>query len=241
MPYRKPKQITGRKAKTTRRNAKVVRRTRKRYTKTNALRTKWYNPIRQGENVKFVYTDSRFSVTLAAGTSYYAYYVFRGNSGYDPDYTGVGVQPYGWDQLIGSGLYTLFRITASSIKVFFRPESAVRRLHAVVFPFRVANPTVSDISDVRMIPDHKETTYDSEQESTRGARLTHYTTTQHMYHEMTAKDGSLAAFNTNPSSVWFWIVYFYVDEFTNEELDVFFDVRIKYYTKLARTEVPNES
>ncbi len=48
---------------------------------------------------------------IAAGT--YSLQVFRGNSAYDPDYTGVGGQPLGFDEF--SALYQNFRVHSSTI------------------------------------------------------------------------------------------------------------------------------
>ena len=53
-------------------------------------------------------------LTLAPGAAV-ASYVFRGNSLYDPDYTGTGHQPRYFDQL--TPIYGRYKVLASSIKV----------------------------------------------------------------------------------------------------------------------------
>lgn len=61
--------------------------------------------------IKMVYSDYR-SVT-AAGSQ--ANYVYKVNSCFDPDYTGVGGQPDGFDQW--KTLYSQYRVVACDIKV----------------------------------------------------------------------------------------------------------------------------
>lgn len=214
------------------------------YKKVVSLRPKWINPLSQTEYVRFIYADSGFSRTLTAANGYSSYYVFRGNSPYDPDYTGVGVQPYGWDQHAGADLYTNFAAKSSSIKVYFQIEpdyANLRRLHAFIIPLRQVAPLLTDISDVRMIPGAIETTYDGETESTRGAKMKHYMSTRRLFRESSSVDVSMAGtYSANPSTQWFWIVHFYTDQVT-EDLVVNFDVKIKFYTVLTRTSQPDES
>jgi len=50
-------------------------------------------------------------------------YIFRGNSLYDPDYTGVGGQPYGHDQW--STIYASYIVLRSRIRVTCKPDVAV--------------------------------------------------------------------------------------------------------------------
>jgi len=62
-------------------------------------------PVRM--NVRLVYEDL---ITLSPGTPL-ASYVFRGNSLYDPDYTGTGHQPRYYDQL--TPIYGRYKVLAS--------------------------------------------------------------------------------------------------------------------------------
>lgn len=256
MPYGKRKTYTGRRSTSTsyrRRTPRKAYRTSKksryrRYSNTGptrALRTKWTNPVAPKQLVKFGYCDTGFSATLAFGTGYWTTYVFRGNSVYDPDYTGVGCQPYGYDELCNSTGFTNFRVTASSIRIYFRPEStyaSMRRLHAMIIPTAGPAMALSDISDARMMPYHKETTYDGLTETTKGAKLKHYMSSQRFIPDYSSKDRDYTGlYNGNPGIVWYWTVYFYTEEFDDEEVDIYFDVKINYYTSLTRFSVPQES
>lgn len=212
---------------------------------SRSLRAKWLNPLSSKQLVRFAYADSGYSRTLNVAGNYTAYYVFRGNSVFDPDVTGVGVQPYGYDDLCTDSMYTNYRVTSSSISVYFRPESTyanMRRLHAMIIPMVSSTPVLTDISDVRNIPYHKETTYDGVTESTKGAKMKHYHSTKRAVPIYNPNDFDFsAAYTANPLLAWHWIVFFYAEEFDDEEVDIYFDVKIKYYTILTRYGVPNES
>lgn len=49
-------------------------------------------------------------------------YVFRGNSGFDPDFTAAGAQPANWDDY--SALYKQYRVWSSTIRVHIVPGDA---------------------------------------------------------------------------------------------------------------------
>lgn len=219
---------------------------RKAYRKVGVVRPKWTPAISQKQSIKFVYSDSSFSRTLNIAGNYSAYYVFRGNSPYDPDYTGVGVQPYAWDDFVADGKYSNFICPASKIAIFFRPEetyAGIRRLHARVIACRGYNPVMTDISDVRQMPLQRATCYDGITESTNGARLSHYCTTRRVCNIKSNDVSCEGSYNGNVSgsAAWYWLVHFYTDVYDDEEVDIYFDVRIKYYTLLSRNAPPNES
>jgi len=200
----------------------------------------------QSQLALLTYADTGFSRTLQIANGYFQYYVFRGNSPYDPDYTGVGAQPYGFDELCKSTMFTNFNARSSSIRVYFRPEELfanIRRLHCFVFPLRVASITTTDPSDVRMIPNCKETTYDGSCESTRGAKMKHYSSVKRVITETSASENAYSgSYAGNPATSWYWYVLFYTDA-VDDDLDVtvYFDIKIKYYTQFSRGITPDES
>lgn len=248
MPYgrrtRKTRRgVTSRSRRYTKR--KVWRNRRRINRKANTQRAKWLNPIRNSQRLKFTYADTGFSVALTPLNNHFAYYMFRGNSCFDPDRTGVGVQPYGYDNYCNDSMFYKYNAFASSIKVYVRlnsPDSA-RRLHIFVFPWTLDTILTNDVSDIRMIPYHKETVYDSANESTRGAMVKNYQSTRRIYKTQNPRDvGFSPDYNANPTYIWYWIVLFQSDEFTEENFNVYFDVKIKYYTEVSRSNAePNES
>jgi len=64
--------------------------------------------------IKFRFTQS---LSIESTTGVLGYYQYRGNSLFDPDQTGVGTQPYGYDQW--SNLYDCYRVYGSSIAITF--------------------------------------------------------------------------------------------------------------------------
>jgi len=244
MPYGSKRRLSSRKRYTRSSRTRSTRtRTyrRKTYRTTRRFRSRWTNPLSQSKLVRFPYADSNFSVSLTAINNYTALHVFRGNSIFDPDYTGVGVQPYQFDQLCNDTTYTNYRVGGSSCKVYFRPGAEIRRLHVILIPMRIANPLILDVNDIRMTPNHKETTYDSAQESTRGAKLSHYCSLKRLCSEFAAADADTSGYYTgNPSLMFYWCLFFVADGIV-ATTSVYFDVVIKYYTKLSRTAEPDDS
>jgi len=100
---------------------------------------------------------------------------------------------------------------------------------------------MTDISDVRMMPLRRATTYDGETESTKGAFVGNYSSTKRVCNVAsndTDAEGSYAGVGTLQ---WYWLVHFYTDVYDDEEVDIYFDVKISYYTLLSRFDRPDES
>lgn len=73
-----------------------------------------YRPMGMQRRVKMVYNTT---TTLALTSNSYVYHAFSANSLNDPDVTGTGHQPYGYDQM---GLFFgRYCVTYSTIKVIF--------------------------------------------------------------------------------------------------------------------------
>lgn len=69
-------------------------------------------PVKDKTVLKLRYCDTYSSLP---GVLQAAQYIYRGNSCYDPDYTGTGAQPYGWDQWLD--VYQKYRVIGSTIEV----------------------------------------------------------------------------------------------------------------------------
>lgn len=142
-------------------------------------------------------------------------------------------------------MYSNYRVAASSIAVYFRPENdfaSIRRLHVHIILFLDPGPVLTDISDVRMIPNHKATLYDGTTETTRGAKIKHYCSTKRLIPYSSGDSSFASGAGANPTLQWYWLVHFYTDLYDDEDVTIYFDVKIKYYTTLSRaTSVPNES
>lgn len=220
---------------------------RRAYKKIKPFGSKWLYPLSQAGKYKFVYADTGFSARINLGSGFAATYLFRGNGPYDPDFTGVGVQPYGWDQVMGPNQYSTYACPASACRIYFRAGTNtedVRRISAILVPVKTTSYATTDISDLRMAPYHKETMYDNVTETTRGAKLKNYCSTKRLFTDSKVIQGNNVAYNAAPSGAysWYWQIIFTVDG-TNDDLDfyVYFDVKIAYYTMVSRAELPNES
>lgn len=105
------------------------------------------NPIPNSRLVRFRYCPAGISIDPAVGLA--ATYVFRCNSLYDPDYTGVGHQPMGYDEM--TTLYSRSTVISSKIQVtFISPGSAVNSGTAVVGIRVDTNPTTSADTELNM-------------------------------------------------------------------------------------------
>jgi hypothetical protein len=70
------------------------------------------NTVPNGLHTTLTYKTELFPVTTSGSVYHYA---FRGNDIYDPDYTGTGGQPRGYDQF--AAFYTLGQVKRSRIEV----------------------------------------------------------------------------------------------------------------------------
>lgn len=196
-------------------------------------------PIRHSKLLKFNYADDGFSCSTAAITGYQDSYIFRANSCYDPDYSGVGVQPYGWDEWCA--LYGAYRCGGSKIKVNFYPTDTCRLLKVFLFPANTLAITHVDQSDLRQIPYCKCVTFGDGSGPGRHNKIKHYCTTRRINPDYASKDKDYqASVNANPSMVWYWLIYFDTTN-TQEEITITFDVQITYYTIMKALDSINES
>lgn len=227
-----------------RRNTSSVKKYGSRYRTTTASKKwpLWKNPLSQKAAYKFKFADSGFSMSTSAPT-YVNSYVFRGNSLYDPDITGVGVQPYGFDNYCNANApFQRYCVKASKIKIYphvYDGESDIRAVRWVVVPTRTNPPTYSEFEDLKQIPMNRSLVINSPDD--QQGKLIAYTSTRKMYPEMEALTNDFAnLYNNNPNSVWYW--YIQVDTLdSGKETIMCFDVEITYYAVLSRSDDVNES
>jgi len=196
---------------------------------------------------RFVYNDEAFSVSLSNITTP-AFNIFRGNSCYDPDYTGAGVQPYGWDQLCPT-FYTHYNVRASKITVY----PSVRQtstsdfcplFECIVVPYRETSIPYIELADIRRMPYARSIRFASlSTANTRPPRVSSYTTTTAMWGKEVSNDSdAIGQYNGNPVNTWYWFVFLDNTTWaTPTAVTVKFDVKIVYYTKLERKVELNES
>lgn len=109
------------------------------------------DPFRPSMSVKLRYTDT---TTLLSGLNGHIGDVqtFRLNSLYDPDLSGVGTQPYGYDQL--ATLYRKYKVHGASIEVVFTDPDQDGMLMAIQLrnPSNVYSMAGKNVNDLREQP-----------------------------------------------------------------------------------------
>lgn len=98
-------------------------RSTKRYRKAITFKTNVPKPLLTAQSVHFRYTEY---ISVQPGVSGIAdYHVFSANGLFDPDITGVGHQPAGFDQLMS--LYDHYTVISSAISCTFANTDPARR------------------------------------------------------------------------------------------------------------------
>lgn len=191
---------------------------------------------------KFRYAESGYTLVTNLANGYQDSHLFRGNSIFDPDYTGVGLQPYDYDEL--TPMYNNYKVFASKICLYVRKieGSSTHVLKLFLIPYVGVGLPYHDNSDLAEAPFSKQKLLDYGADGSKHTiKLKGYMTTRKMYSSQGIGDsGFTAAPTTNPTKLWNW--HFYVDN--NDRLTecmIQFDVRIKYYCKLAERINSNES
>lgn len=204
------------------------------------FRSKWKSPLAQGALLKFKYADSDFDMSTTAGNSYRQYYTFGANNLFDPDQTGVGVQPYGFDPTCS--LFGNYQVYASKIKVrFYTAENPVYKAVCTVIPTTDIFLDWYDPNDLRVTAKAKQHIISSQEGITRGHFINHYCTTSRVFIGCSSKDADFGALVTsNPTRGWYWAVFTDTTDMATEDT-IFMDVQITYYAVMRKTTNNNES
>lgn len=178
----------------------------------------------------FKYVDN-LALSPTGGTP--VYYQFRGNSIYDPDYTGTGTQPIGFDQWCN--FYDNYNVIASRIRVraYNTTITSGTTVNAILAVFPSVKQSYSITTDGAVGQVHGKnqiTTY-----NTQIANISNYMSTHKLYgksrQSVLDDDGFSSAVSTNPTKDWYWnIVANNPDESTSITLRV--EVEITYYVKM---------
>lgn len=183
-------------------------------------------------------------MSTGIGTSYVTSHTFRGNSLFDPDQTGVGVQPYGFDQYCGAGMqFQKYCVYASKIKIYPRcttaQSSGIVGAKWIVVPIRTIPPTVTEFEDLKQMPWSRSLCINSIDD--QKGHLTSYCSTKKQFAEVGYLSNDFSAlYSTNPASPWYWYVQVDTKSSSIEQL-MNMDVQITYYCKLSKTDSVNES
>lgn len=154
---------------------------------------------------------------------------FRGNGAFDPDATGSGQQPGGYDQW--AGLYGNYRVLASQIEISIVNEGTVATT-VTVFP-TLSNVTPSTYQNATVVP-YKRQIVMSGQSGMGVAFLKSYMTTSKIVGlssmAINAEDDFQATTASLPANQWYWGVFSTtLDGSTNG--NIIFTVNVTYYMR----------
>lgn len=186
---------------------------------------------------KMRYTEV-IQMTAGLGTEYQTYQ-FRGNSVYDPNFTGTGAQPPYFDQICGSNaLYTQFLVSASKIKL---------RVSAIGDTFAIGNADVAVTPSQTALASTLWTDIDDQlsSKSTRSGAVVRYDNKGPKYIKNYAK--TAAVFDTkdiqdqlsifagtssaNPTAPWYWIIGAQGMDRTSTTMNLNLLVTLTYYVR----------
>lgn len=163
-------------------------------------------------------------------------YVYRGNSVFDPNFTGVGAQPTGFDQW--ASLYENYRVHGSS------PVMRVANLGTVATAI-TATPSVSSSGastylDTISTPFSRNRLIGPATGMGIGTVKNFMKTVKMVGEKIFNNDNYAAGVTGNPTSSWFWILgFFSMDGATNMNISV--EIKITYYTEFFKRKQLDQS
>lgn len=187
--------------------------------------------------VKLKYTQ-RLAQTHAAGVG--AEQVFRGNSIFDPDLTGGGHQPYGFDQW--SNFYSYYTVYGSSCKVQLIPTTSTFLGYdcAVVPSLDSTIISTSPDTPIEEMPYSKYRIVAAYAVGTIPAIKSYMSTAKIFGAEPVAvktEDNYSSTVGNNPANVWYWNIITQPSDLTTANANNLL-VTITYYVQFsARKEI----
>jgi len=186
---------------------------------------------------KFIYHDTGFTSTLATAT-WRDVRLFRGNSLYDPDATGVGITAYYLTELLGDGKYfNNYCVMGSKITIYATVVNTengttanIPKVRCALFPSSVAAPAITTLAEVDMQHNCKKMVMTGD--TSRRFKIVNYSSTRSNLMPGGPTDiewyGTVA---TNPNRQWYWYLVWDAAELQSN-VTVHYDVYIKYYTRM---------
>jgi len=191
--------------------------------------------IRQAEQPDSVRVVLKYSELLqrAPGTTFDEY-IFAGNSCYDPNVTGTGSQPVGFDQW--SALYGKYRVVGSKIKASFINNVSSNNIYFSVIPV-TASSGVTGFNDAVGQPYSRWCACTPPTGMSR-ARIVNRMTTSKIYGQNISTDDVFAATTgANPSSPWYWVI----NAVTAHAVNLGYDMEIEiFYDVIFFKRIPND-
>jgi len=209
------------------------------------------NPFPINLSRVLTYSNPVISLTQAV-TGVTTYNEFRGNSCYDPDFTGAGSQPRYYDTFCGltggTAPYSRYLVYASRIRVTFYPNTglSIGSYLGTVFIQPVIGTTgvqATSMTDIMEMP------YIKSRECMGGNvnpnqpfTMTHYMTTKKMWgcKDVEDDDDYQAEYSNNPANQWRWVVGI-CNNIAGGIFAGYIKTEIKYYVKFLKPNMVAQS
>lgn len=204
---------------------KYYRRKKMTHPSSQTLRSNILVPDMSFVKLKYV---TALSISAALGAN--ATYVFRGNSCFDPDFTGVGTQPFGFDEY--SAFYQNYRVLGSSVKLLVTNNISGAFPLVAILPSPISNPT-ADYYNLYGNPYVKKILNPAGNSQGEVKQLKHYISTRKILGLTKEQMGDSSygpLVTANPGISWYWVIAGQ-DILLAGDLDVFIYVEITYYTE----------
>lgn len=132
-------------------------------------------------------------------------YIFRGNSCFDPDFSGVGKQPLGFDQW--ANMYNKYRVRASKIVIQLSNTNTTVPASVSLYPSEDAS--LPGTIEGALSQPYSKQKISGIASSTPNLTLTHYMSSKKMLGVKSIEMADeFAAFTTaDPTNEWFWIIF----------------------------------
>lgn len=194
----------------------------------------WQGAFPAGIETTFTYCET-VQITTTAGVN--DFYVWSGNGIFDPNITGSGSQPFGFDQW--TAVYNRYLVYGSQCTVEIAPTSSTQTLYTfkiTLVPYPLASGLSTTSADViAEMPFAKTKTGTIYTVGNGGNQLTSYATTAKVFgvsrQAIDSDDTYAAAVSANPSKQWSWWVH--CNNLTDDGSTTYnVRIRIKYYAKM---------
>lgn len=145
------------------------------------------------------------TIDLTSSTGSLANWFFRGNDLYDPDLSGTGHQPLGFDQYCS--LYLNFVVESSSIRVLYSTTNTTTPIICAVVPSAVYTTPPTYITDVMEWPRCKSAALTGYKPvDLRGAASTRNFFSADA-EDLSTNSALVGSYAASPTNQWYWRVY----------------------------------
>lgn len=187
------------------------------------------------------YMDRQFSITYNNIGNVPGIHTFRMNSIYDPDYTGVGVQPYYHDTFVP--LYDRYKVNAAKITVYISSSTSHKLNYVAIVPSKTsAGPDYEEINDICNVPGAVVKAFSTVPDSRAPLCIIKKYCRLDWFFDNLKDESFTCTFGENPDNAY--AAFFHVmawEGFNAANMTYTFDVKIKYYCNLIRAKEQDES